>query len=206
MAMIAPEINATLDTVGFVLGPDDQLEVQIVDNPEWTHVVVVQPDGLASFLGLDPMPAAGLQPGQLQERLEQDYAGVLGKKVVVSVRLSELAPRHVTVLGEVTEPGEIPLQLGQRMTLLQAFAGAGGFSKDTAWLGSVVVIRWDAAESRQLSWTVDARPQTWTGGTSILLQPFDVVYVPNTPIDNVNIFIDKYIRQNLPFPQLVTVQ
>lgn len=205
IADLATQVNATLDTGGFVVGPGDSLNVTIQDNPDWDQLVIVQPDGLASFRGLEPMATAGLKPGQIQRELEQKYIPVVGE-VHVSVALSELSPRYISVLGELTSPGQVPIELGHRMTLLDAFAGASGYRKDTARLGNVILVRWDAEAQRQISWTVDARPQTWTGGSSILLQPYDLVYVPNTPIDNVNIWVDKYIRQNIPFPQLVTVQ
>ena len=34
----------------------------------------------------------------------------------------------------------------------------------------------------------------------ILLQPYDIVYVPRTAIAEVNQFIDQYFRQNIPIP------
>ena len=35
---------------------------------------------------------------------------------------------------------------------------------------------------------------------NIRLAPYDVVYVPKSAIANVNLFIDQYIRKNIPIP------
>jgi hypothetical protein len=32
----------------------------------------------------------------------------------------------------------------------------------------------------------------------IALKPFDIVYVPKSPIANVNVWVDQYIRRNIP--------
>ena len=32
----------------------------------------------------------------------------------------------------------------------------------------------------------------------IVLRPFDIVYVPKSPIANVNVWVDQYVRKNLP--------
>jgi hypothetical protein len=41
------------------------------------------------------------------------------------------------------------------------------------------------------------------GSKQILLQANDLIFVPNTPIDDVNIWIDQYIRLMIPFPYLI---
>ena len=54
---------------------------------------------------------------------------------------------------------------------------------------------------KQLAWTIDAREKHWVDLRTILLQQYDLVYVPNTPVDSVNIWVDKYLRRMLPWPQ-----
>ena len=55
----------------------------------------------------------------------------------------------------------------------------------------------------RISWLIDARIEHWGVAPPVYLQPNDLVFVPNTNIDDANIFVDKYIRQMLPFPYLV---
>ena len=51
--------------------------------------------------------------------------------------------------------------------------------------------------------TIDAREENWGGAEPLFLQAYDVVWIPNTPIDEVGIWIDNYIRRMIPFPYIV---
>jgi hypothetical protein len=48
------------------------------------------------------------------------------------------------------------------------------------------------------SWRIDAREDYWATAEPIYLQRHDLVFVPNTPIDNVDIWIDQYINKTIP--------
>jgi protein involved in polysaccharide export with SLBB domain len=111
---------------------------------------------------------------------------------------TSLLAQSVTVIGEVEEPGALELVAGRRMTLVEAMARAGGYSKESAYLGSVVLVRWDPDSQRQLAWTIDARPRWWGKEKTVFLQPYDLLFVPNTPIDDAGIWIDNWIRRMLP--------
>jgi hypothetical protein len=113
---------------------------------------------------------------------------------------SGLAVQTVSILGEVAEPGAIELETGRRLTLIEAIARAGGHEKETAYLASTVLVRWDPVHQEQLAWTIDARQRWWGKKKTIFLQPYDLVYVPNTPIDDVGIWVDNWIRRLIPIP------
>ena len=110
------------------------------------------------------------------------------------------AVQSISILGEVEEPGAIDLEPGRRLTLVEAIARAGGFDKATAYLASVVLVRWDPRNQQQVAWTIDARPRWWGKEKTVFLQPYDLVYVPNTPIDDVGIWVDNWIRRLIPIP------
>lgn len=194
---IAEEINATLREKPLRLAPGDELEVVFPRLPEWSHATGVQEDGSASFLFLDRMEVAGLSLDELDARLTSAYSTYANEPdVTLFVRLR--GAESAVVLGEVLDPGEVPV--GSGLTLLEALGLAGGPRKDSARLGTTLLVRWDPSENRVLAWNIDARQEHWFSPVPILLQPHDVVYVPNTPIDRVNIWVDKYIRQMIPLP------
>lgn len=198
---IADEVNSTLEPKAVILAPGDLIEVKFPYAETWTHEVEVRPDGRAAFLGIDSVAVAGLTPEQLDERLTQAYTGILPKPDL-TVNLKRAAARFMTILGEVAEPGSLEIPPDGRLTLVEAFARAGGQLKATAHLGSTVLVRWDAANQRQRAWTIDARPRHWKADRVVFLQPYDLVYVPNTTIDDVNIWVDQYIRRMIPLPLL----
>jgi protein involved in polysaccharide export with SLBB domain len=206
ISQVANRINATLTPSGAVtLSPGDTIEVRFPYSSEWNQEVTIYPDGNASFLRLDKLPVAGLLLEQLDEQLTAAYAPYI-ENPELTVILRSLAARSVTIAGEVASPGAIDLPPNGRLTLVEAFSRAGGHRKDTAYLGNTILIRWDPQQQKQVSFTIDARPEHWVHEEPIYLQHYDIVYVPNTPVDEVNIWIDKYIRQMLPVPFFLPIQ
>ena len=98
--------------------------------------------------------------------------------------------------GEVAKPGMISL-VGL-MTVLRAISQAGGV-KDSARTTEVIVIR-RGADNKPLAIAVnlDKAIDGTDMSQDIILRPFDIVYVPKSPIANVNKWVDLYIRKNLP--------
>jgi hypothetical protein len=41
-------------------------------------------------------------------------------------------------------------------------------------------------------------------GQDLHLLPYDIVWVPVSPVGNVNIWVDQYIRRNIPTPYVFT--
>jgi polysaccharide biosynthesis/export protein len=202
MPRIAAEINATLESDDTVLAPGDVIELTFPEKKDWDQSVKVRPDGHASFAGIDDVLVAGQTVPRLGEVLRLAYARVFTTPPAIAVGVSTLASRNVYVMGDVHEPGQFPVE--GRITLTDAIALAGGFIKPTAALQNVMLVRYSPRENRQHAWRIDARPSQWGKGDPILLQAYDTVLVPNTAIDDVDIWIDQHIRLLIPFPYLVT--
>jgi protein involved in polysaccharide export with SLBB domain len=202
LSEIAETINATLEPNVVVFGVGDQIEVRFPYAPDWNQTVEISPDGSASFMGIGRLIVAGMSPGTLNQSLREAYSLVL-ENPELDVVLRVLAARTIYVMGEVGTPGKIELGLDRRMTLLEAIAAASGPDKATAYLAQTMLVRWNASSGRQLAWVMDAREEHWTGAVPLYLQPYDVIFIPNTPIDDVDIWVDQYIRRMIPFPYLV---
>ncbi|MDP6538813.1 MAG: polysaccharide biosynthesis/export family protein [Planctomycetota bacterium] len=199
---IAEEINATRsDDLLVALSPGDTLGVRFDQRAEWDHDVRIRADGQASFQSVGEVQAAGLSIPQLREKLTVLYARIF-QDPVVTVNVTTPAVRAVVVTGEVNSPGPIELGTG-RLTLIEALARAGGHKTDSARLDNTLLVRWLPQEGRQVAWRIDADTDHWGAPEAILLQPHDVVYVPNTPVVKVNIWVDRYIRQMIPIPTLI---
>lgn len=204
LSEVAPEINATLDRSASVLGPEDQLSVRFEERPEWDHETQVQPDGAASFLGLGNLPVAGLTLDMLSTDLVTRYQGILTEPRL-TVLAKTLVPRTVAVLGEVDEPGAVPIE-GRELDLLTALAKAGGHDLANALLKNVMLLRWIPAQGCRRAWQIDARPEQWLIAEPVLLQPYDIVYVPPKNVVLVNIWIEQYIIRMIPFPRFFLIQ
>ncbi len=197
IAEIAEEIGKTYHPETNVLVPGDILDIKF-KLPDWNHQTRVRPDGMASFLGIADLPAAGRTVEMLAKTLNERYSGLLAEPTV-SVLLTTLATREVIVMGEVQKPGAIPVDRG-RLTLIEAIGRAGGPVASTNLLENTLLVRWDPKEQRQVAWLIDASPEQWTSEAPIYLQPFDVVWVPNKRIVQVDIWVEQHITRLIPIP------
>lgn len=202
MSKIAQEINATLEPSAVVLGVGDQIEVRFPYSPTWNQTVEIGPDGSASFLAIGRLIVGGMSPGKLNQTLGDAYKHVLENPDLDVVVKTPVA-HNVYVMGDVHEPGEFAIAADRRLTFLEAIARAGGPLKESAYLAHTLLVRWSASTGRQLTWKIDAREENWRGGEPLYLQPYDVIWIPNTPVDKVAIWVDNYIRRMLPFPYII---
>ena len=173
----------------------DQLDIKFFYNPELNEQVTVRPDGRISLQLVREIIAAGLTPAELTDLLTKKYAAEL-KKPEVTVIVRSFGGHKIYVDGEVTKPGMFSLM--GFTTVLQAISQAGGM-KDSARMSEVVLIR-RGAGNKPLALQVNA--QQVIDGTDmsqdIALKPYDIVFVPKSPIANVNVWVDQYLRKNIP--------
>jgi protein involved in polysaccharide export with SLBB domain len=202
LSEIATQVNSTLEPDAVVLGVGDQVEIRFPYSPTWNQQVEIIADGSASFMAIGRLIVAGMTLGMLRETLSESYSPVF-EDHELDVVLKSRGARKVYVMGEVKEPGELELDPDRRLTLLDGIARAGGPLKESAYLAHTLLVRWSASTGKQISWTIDAREEHWQGSEPVYLQAYDLVYIPNTPIDKVAIWIDNYVRRMIPFPYLV---
>jgi protein involved in polysaccharide export with SLBB domain len=177
--------------------PGDQLDIKFFYNPELNELLIpVRPDGRISLQLAGEIRAAGMTPAELTRALEEKYAVEL-KKPEVTVIVRTFSGRLVFVDGEVGRAGLVNL-VGP-MTILQSLSQTGGF-RATARRNEVILIRRDA-NHRPTIHTVNLEKAL--DGTDMsqdaFLQPFDIVYVPRSPIANAALWVDQYIRRMVPF-------
>lgn len=199
MAELAEGINQTL--ASFTFAPGDELEVVFPRQQEWNHTTLVRPDGKAAFLYLDDLAVAGTSVEELDRTLTDSYAPRVSNPQIadLTVFLRELALREVMVIGEVEEPGPVAI-LQEPIPLVEAIGRAGGPLKRTAKLESTILVRRVRHSGALQAWKLDASVEQWGTNPGVLVQAGDVVFIPNTNIDDVNIWVDQWIRQMIPLP------
>jgi len=175
----------------------DQLDVKLFYNSELNEQVIVRPDGRISLQLAPEIIAAGVTPAELTGQLKKIYASVIKNPEIVVIVKSFTAQR-VYVDGEVARPGIVTLT--NDMTLMQAISQVGGF-KDTARRDEVIVVR-RSADGKAVSTVVnvDGAIDGSDMKQDITLLSYDVVFVPKTAIANVNVWVDQYLRRNIPIP------
>ena len=122
-------------TPEYRIGIGDVLEIVTWKEPDFSRdEVLVRTDGKISFPLLDDVQTAGLTPPELKKKIQaklKEY--VSSPNVTVTVR--NAGSQRFYILGEVAHTGEYPLV--KDLTVLQAFALAGGF---TQWASKKEII------------------------------------------------------------------
>jgi len=119
----------------YKIGAGDILEITIWKEPELSRAeVLVRTDGKISFPLLNDVQAAGLTPLEMKRNMEVGLKEFISNPfVTITVRSPE--SQKIYILGEVLNTGEYPLT--KDLTVLQAFALAGGF---TEWASKKEII------------------------------------------------------------------
>lgn len=124
-ALPAPDTLATsVGTRASVLGPGDQISVDVFGVAELSREVTVQSGGSIALPLVGTLQAAGRTTDELGEEIRSRLVGRYVRDPSVSVNLVEVASQIFAIEGEVRAPGVYPL-VGQT-TLMRAVARGGG--------------------------------------------------------------------------------
>lgn len=173
----------------------DYLTIRLYYHPELNTEAWVRPDGYISLELLGEIRAAGHTPAALDSLLQARYSRkLLQPEVVVMVKSS--ASQKVYVGGEVQSPQMVPLE--GELNVMSAIIHAGGF-KSSAKVSEILLLRNHAHSGpATLKINLKAALQGRSPEANILLQPYDVIYVPKTGIAKAGEFVDSHIEGLLP--------
>jgi len=187
--------NPSEPTQEYRIRAGDALDIKLFYNPELNEQVIVRPDGRIALQLTHEIMAAGLTPAALTDMLTKAYALELDKPAI-TVIVRSFGGQLVFVDGEVNKPGM--LNMVAPMTVLQSLSQAGGM-KDTAKRQQILVIR-RGVDNKPFVLMVNMEKVLDGTETSqdLHLLPDDIVYVPRSSIANVNVWVDQYLRKNIP--------
>lgn len=180
----------------YLLVAGDQLEVVVWRVPEASRVVAIRPDGNISLPLLQDVPAAGLTPRELAQRISEG----LGSRLInpqVNVLMQNVRQPMVYVLGDVGAPAAYPLR--NAGSALQALAAAGGVRRSGAE-HEVSLIRLSPEGFLQaipLSTTSDGQAAPYMTLAAMPLQSDDIVFVPEGRRSQVMRFMDDFVLKPL---------
>jgi polysaccharide export outer membrane protein len=139
--MLAANRAALVSYKDYRVGPEDQLEIQILGQDKLGRILRVNGQGEITMPLVGVVQVAGLTPQEIEKRLEELYDARFLVNPQVSVEVKEFRHQRVAVTGAVGKPG--PYEIIGPRTLLEVLSMAGGFSnRDSESAGDVInVIR-----------------------------------------------------------------
>lgn len=155
----------------YILGPNDVLEVSVIGRDDFKARVRVQTDGTIQLPLIETVKAADKTTLVLADEIRAKLvAGGYFSKPAVTVEIVSFVTRYVTVLGEVAQPGLVPIDRPYRVS--EIIARVGGVRDNGS---DVITLRRVAGAEQQLSLKTLA---TGTGNEDPMIEPGDKLYVP----------------------------
>lgn len=152
----------------------DVLQITVWKEDGLDQEVLVLPDGTINYPLIGSIPASGMTPAELQAEIKSKLAKLV-PDASVTVMVKAALGHTVSVIGQVTKPGE--LIMGHDMTVMQALSQAGGLTP-YASESSVIILRRENGKERSIPFPYDDVENGDELDKDIVLSPGDVVVVP----------------------------
>jgi polysaccharide export outer membrane protein len=161
------------------ISPQDLLAVSVYQEEDLKKEARVSAEGKISFPLAGEIRVGGLTPLEAEILIRNTLKAHLVDPQV-SVEVKEYRARRIFILGEVVKPGSYDIPPDRALTVVEAIALAGGFTK-YASPNRTRVVRRSATGTDVESMVIPVASVT-KGDKSkdVALNPDDVVYVPET--------------------------
>jgi polysaccharide export outer membrane protein len=186
--------------------PGDRLALNFGAPPgepdDLIRLATVRPDGRISIYPVGELVAAGRTIADVEHSIVTTMATEF-REPRVTLTLVEAAGNQVHVLGRVEHSGSFPC--GPFTTVSQAVTMAGGF-EDDADRNSILVFHRDGARTvRVVRVALDRSLKQGSLAEDIVLNRFDIVFVPRSTIGNINVFARQFFTEQLGALQTILV-
>ena len=171
-----PPATSTSTTTpdNYVLGNGDQIEIDVLGEPDLSRTVTIKPDGIISLPLINQVKVMGKTVSQLEAELVRMYSKYL-KAPTVSVLVRQFRVNPIYVMGEVSKPGRYDLTY--EMTFLDALTLAGG-ATGKANLDGAQIVRVENGKSKAIPIKANQVIQGKEATQNLKLQSGDLIYVP----------------------------
>ena len=160
--------------------PEDVLNITVHEQPDLTTKTRITADGNITFPLLGAIHVAGMTTDEVEKKITDLLAKDYLVNPQVLVYIAGYAPKQVSVIGCVNNPGKYNMSNERETTVLQAIAMAGGFSK-IADVNSTRILRIDEKGKKQTI-MINIKDITVRGEKEkdLPLKPNDVIFVPES--------------------------
>jgi polysaccharide export outer membrane protein len=160
-----------------LIGPGDQLHIQVFDTPEMEQLPRVTDAGTIPLLFVGDVKVAGMTPGDAAHEIEEALkAKHLMLTPQVAITVQQFATQNVYVMGQVNTPGAYPITTPSSVVSVLALAGGMADAADRH-----IMIERHSDPSQRVSYFLSNRSDEALNN-DVLVFPGDTVLVPKVGI------------------------
>jgi len=163
--------SSAVASQAYILGPQDVVEIEVLGQAEFKVRAPIGPDGTIKLPYIGSVQASGKTADQLSADVTQALvSGGYYAHPILAVEIVSYASRYVTVLGEVSTPGLVPIDRPYHLS--EILARVGGVRPDGA---DYVILRPQSGPEHQ--YLVSALA-TGDEAQDPMVSPGDRIYCP----------------------------
>lgn len=161
----------------------DRVRIAVYQETDLDSLTRIDARGRVNLPLIGEITIGGLTVIEAQAAIENAYKdGRYLRNPQVTVSVEEYAPREVSIQGQIRNAGRYTLPIESTLTVVELVTKAGGITD--IGKGSAVSVTRILPDGTKKVFTVDVdsvirgRKDTKTDDSALLLQPGDIVYVP----------------------------
>ena len=168
-------IDPNSDT--YLIGPGDNLDIFVWQNPQLSVKVPVRPDGKISIPLVQDVAALGRTPSALAHDISERLKAYVKDPNVTVIVSSFVGPfsQQIRVIGEAAKPQAIPYR--SNMTILDVMIEVGGLTRFAAGDRSVIVRNFNG-QHQTIHARLDSLVNDGDVRDNIAMRPGDIVIIP----------------------------
>ncbi|HSG22547.1 MAG TPA: XrtA/PEP-CTERM system exopolysaccharide export protein [Azonexus sp.] len=174
----AAPVAASSEDYNYIIGPGDNVNIQVWRNPELSMSVPVRPDGKITGPLVEDLVAMGKNPTALARDMEKELSKFIRDPVVTVIVTGFVGPysEQIRVIGEAAKPQTLPYK--QKMTILDVMIAVGGIT-DFADGNSATILR---TSENNAQYRVRLKDLVKRGDFSanVEMKPGDVLIIPQS--------------------------
>lgn len=161
----------------------DRVRIAVYQEEDLTSLTRIDARGRVNLPLIGEIAIGSLTVIEAQAAIENAYKdGRFLRNPQVTVSVEEYAPREVSIQGQIRNAGRYTLPIESTLTVVELVTKAGGITD--IGKGSAVTVTRLLPDGTKKVFTVDVdsvikgKKDTKTDDSALLLQPGDIVYVP----------------------------
>lgn len=176
-ATVHPSLTKDINNYRYLIGPGDEIDIDVWGNPEASGEYTVRPDGMISTALVDDIVVTGKTPTELARELEKKLSDYV-RDPIVSISITEFVgpfSEQVRVMGEAVAPQALSYK--KNMTLFDVMIQVGGLT-DFADGNNARLIRVIFDKQKEFGLRIDDLMRNGEIQANVDILPGDVIIIP----------------------------
>jgi len=164
----------------YIIGPGDNVNVNVWRNPEVSQSVPVRPDGKITTPLVEDLQAAGKTPTALARDIEQALSKYIQQPVVTVIVTGFIGTygEQIRVIGQAARPQSLPYR--SQMSLMDVLIAVGGVTEFAAGNKASIIRKDKDGKQQQFNVRLNDLIKEGDISANVPMRPGDILVIPES--------------------------